>query len=313
MEILGAIVPFFTAGFFAAVCSRMTGVNMSMCLLMIFLYMGAKPGELIVAMLLFNGFTYFTIYSQAHTMAMKNFVIFPGVKFLIPFVITLALAVLSPFLGIVFFIIVFLLEIFAKIYLAMNKKARPTIPQLVKMGVIASVCAVAGTALVQYIPEAYYYIVAGVVLLGYVVFMWLAGGNRRQWESKWDGILYGSAFLTGLTGIDPTDWLTAMRRTTQSALSRCYPIVINSAMIVALVVAYGLYHYFSLGALFATIGASLGIRVFGLPVYSERGKFSYITLGILFVAVLVFMITQPQPTGMAMLPITDGESGFFDL
>ena len=51
---------------------RFTGVNMSMCTLMTLLYMGAKPVEAVVAMLLFNVFTYFTIYSQQHLMKLKR-------------------------------------------------------------------------------------------------------------------------------------------------------------------------------------------------------------------------------------------------
>ena len=162
-------------GLMSAVFARFTGINMSMYLLMIFLYMGAKPGETIVAMLLFNTFTYFTVYSQQHVMTMKTFIIFPGVKFIIPLVITLGLALLSPFLGIVFFVVVFLLEIFAKIYTSMNKKIRPTKQQLVQMSAVASVCVLVGVFVIQFIPEQYYYLVAGAAILLLTVLMWIAG------------------------------------------------------------------------------------------------------------------------------------------
>ena len=84
MDMLWAILPFFNAGLVAAVFARFTGVNMSMCTLMTLLYMGAKPVEAVVAMLLFNVFTYFTIYSQQHLMKLKEFYFFPGFKLAIP-------------------------------------------------------------------------------------------------------------------------------------------------------------------------------------------------------------------------------------
>ena len=309
MELLPAILPFFGAGLLGAVFSRFTGMNMSMCLLMIFLYMGAKPGELIVALLLFNVFTYFTVYSQEHRMSMKTFVIFPGVKFLLPVFITVVLAAFSPFFGIVFFVIVFLLEIFAKIYQGIPPKVRPTKSKLVQMCVTASVLVVIGTGIVAYVPSTYYYILAGIGILAFAALMWFAG-DRKKWNRTWDTILYGTTFVTGLTGIDATDWLTAMRRNEQSALSRCYPIVINAAMVIGLIAAYLIFRYFSLGALFSTIGAAVGIRFFGVETHSTKGKFSYLTLGIAVLAALVFMIIQPQPIGFPELPMTEEQPHF---
>lgn len=312
MDLISVIIPFLMVGLVSAVFARFTGINMSMYVLMILLYMGARPGECITAMLLFNGFTYFTTYSQAHRITMKDFIIFPGIKFIIPLLGTVILAALSPFLGIVFFVVVFLLEIFAKIYTTMDKKVRPPKQQLFAMCGAASVCAVAGVIVVSFIPETYYYAAAGIVILAYALLMYLAGGNRRRWEGQWDGVLYGSAVVTGITGIDATDWLMSMKRTTQSALARCYPIVINAAMIVALIAAYAMYRYFSVGALFATIGASIGIRFFGLPEYSERGRFSSVTLALAVIAALVFMLAQPDPTGIMAVPTGEENTGLLD-
>ncbi len=304
MDMLSAIVPFFSAGLVGALFARFTGMNMSMCLLLIFLYIGARPEELIVAMLLFNAFTYFTVYSQQHVMGMKSFVIFPGVRFIIPVAITVVLAAFSPFLGIVFFVIVFLLEIFAKLYQEMAKPVRPSLQQLGQMCAVASVLAVVGTLLVQFVPPSYYYILAGIAVLAFTALMWVSG-DRRRWEQSWDRILYGTAFAAGLTGIDATDWLTAMQRRRPSMLARCYPIIINVAMIVALLAAFAVYRQFSLGALFATVGAAIGIRFFGVTEYSRKGSFSYVAMGIAVLAALVFMIIQPQPVGFPALPVTE--------
>lgn len=311
MEILIGVLPFLGAGFLGAVFSRFTGMNMSMCLLLIFLYMGAKPGELIIAMLLFNVFTYFTVYSQEHRMNMKTFAIFSGAKFLFPVFLTVIIAAISPFFGILFFVAVFLLEIFIKIYREMPKKVRPTKEKLILMCAIAGVLVILGTGAVELIPSDYYYILAGVVILAYAGLMWIAG-DRKKWTSSWDMILYATTFVAGLTGIDATDWLTAMRRNDESVLSRCYPIVINTAMVLGLIVAYLLFRYFSLGALFATIGGAVGIRFFGIDPHSTRGKFSYLTIGIAVLTALVFMIVQPQPTGFPVLPMADEQPNLFN-
>ena len=309
MDILWAILPFFNAGLVASIFSRFTGMNMSMCTLLTLLYMGATPVESVVAMLLFNAFTYFTIYSQQHLMKPKDFYFFPGVKLAIPILLMIAFTALNPFFGIVFFVAVFLMEIFAKGYFGMDKKVRPSRNTLLQMCAIAAVAVSIGVALVQFMPKEYYYIFAGIVILLYAYWMWQCR-NRNQYTGIWDKILYGSSFVTGLTGIDASDWLGAMERNTPSMLSRCYPIVINAAMLVALVVSYGIYQYFSLGALFTSIGAAIGIRLFGLHEFSRRSPFSYVTLGITVLTVLIFMLIQPVPTGFPELPLGVGDDLF---
>ncbi|MGN0948765.1 MAG: hypothetical protein ACI4NR_07760 [Megasphaera sp.] len=310
MEMLSAIGPFFVAGLLGTVFARFTGINMSMCVLLMFLYMGAKPVECIAAMLMFNVFTYFTVYSQLHVMKIKSFTFFPGVRLAIPILITIALAAISPFIGIVFFVFTFLMEIFAKIYKEMDIKSRPTKGKIGQMVVIAGILTTIGTALVQFVPENYYYIVAGVAILVYCFVMWRSS-DRRKGLALWDKLLYASTFVTGLSGIDATDWIHAQHRNPESVLSRCYPIVINSAMIIALLALYAMYQYFSLGALFATIGSAVGIRLFGLYGHSDKGSFSYLTLGIAVLAALVFMIIQPVPTGFPVVPMAD-DTGFFN-
>ncbi len=310
MYVLEAVFGRRNGRLLGTVFARFTGINMSMCVLLMFLYMGAKPVECIAAMLMFNVFTYFTVYSQLHVMKIKSFTFFPGVRLAIPILITIALAALNPFIGIVFFVFTFLMEIFAKIYKEMDAKSRPTKGKIGQMVVIAAILVTIGAAIVQFIPENYYYIVGGVTILIYAFVMWRTG-DRRKGTAWWDKMLYASTFLTGLSGIDGTDWLTAMRRNPESVLSKCYPIVINGAMIIGLLASYAMYQYFSLGALFATIGSAVGIRLFGLYEHKEKGSFSYLTLGIAVLAALVFMIIQPVPTGFPVVPMAD-QTGFFD-
>lgn len=204
MESLFAVLPFFNAGLAGAVFARFTGVNMSAAVLLILLYMGAKPVEAVSAMLMFNAFTYFTIYTQRHVMGIKDFVIFPGFKIMIPVLITIAAAVFSPFFGIVFFVAVFLAEIFAKMYQSMDVKDKPATASLAKMCGIAAVLALGGVALVRFMPEDGYYIFVGLVILGTAVLAW-QGGDRVS----------GNGFGTDFSMAEPflSVWLASSSQT----------------------------------------------------------------------------------------------------
>lgn len=309
MELLEAILPFFSAGIAGAVFARFTGINMSMCMVAIYLYMGGRPAEVLAAMLVFNTFSFFTVYTQKQPMNLKSLHFFHGIRIVLPILVTVALAAINPFFGIAFFIAVFLAEVFARIYMNTPAKARPTQQDIIKMCVIASVLVIVGVAVVAVIPPMFYYIVPGVVVIAYAALMWFAG-DRRKWQSQWDKILYATTFVTGLTGIDATDWLVPMKRAQDTMLSRFYPVVINTASIVGMIVVYIMYQEFSIGSLFALIGASMVIRLFGIEEHSSRGKFSYLAMGLAVLAALVFMIIQPQPSGLPVIPVTETSGSF---
>jgi len=301
MEFFLGILPFFNAGLVGAVVGRFSGINLSMVILLIIIYMGARPEEAVVAMLTFNAYNYFTAYTQLHRLSLKNLTFFPGWKMIIPTTLSCGLIILKPFAGLTLFVIFFLAEIFADIYKKMDPKERPAIKEIVKMSIIASVIAVIGVAVVPFVPQEWFFLLAGIVILLLAYLMWRAG-DRSAMRDSWDKILYGVTFFLGLLGIECVDWMDSMHRNNRSALARSYVIVINAATIVALVVAYILYHYFSVGALFTCIGSALGIRLFGVTEYDGKGKFSYLTLGLVVLAVLIFFLTQPVPVGFPELP-----------
>ena len=76
METATIILPFVGAGLVGALFSRFTGMNLSMCMLCIFLYMGATPEQTLAVLLMFNAFTYFTTYSQTHPVQFSTFTFF---------------------------------------------------------------------------------------------------------------------------------------------------------------------------------------------------------------------------------------------
>ena len=289
MDNILSLLPFFDVGVIAAVIARFTGINLSMMVLMALLYIGGTPLETVMTMLVFNAFTYFTVYTQRHILGIKDLTFFPGVKMLIPVIITLALATFNPFLGIMLFIAFFLAETFAKMYHTMDLKSRPSRNEIIKMSIISAVLMVLGVALIRWFPADYYYILAGVLILCFAFLMLLAG-DRRRFTGIWDGILYISAFVTGISGIIADDWFFSM--------------------IVALIAGYAMYQYFSVGSLFVTVGAALTIRFFGVYNYGLHGKFSYLALGATVLAVLVFWLIQPVPTGLP--EVSDAAGTVFD-
>lgn len=133
LDNIWTLLPYFDAGIVAAVVARFTGMNLSMTVLFALLYIGATPVEAVMSMLVFNPFTYFTVYTQQHILGIKDLTFFPGAKMLIPVIVTLALATFNPFVGIIIFIALFLAESFAKVYKAMDVKKRPSARHIVFM------------------------------------------------------------------------------------------------------------------------------------------------------------------------------------
>ena len=211
LDNIWTLLPYFDAGIVAAVVARFTGMNLSMTVLFALLYIGATPVEAVMSMLVFNPFTYFTVYTQQHILGIKDLTFFPGAKMLIPVIVTLALATFNPFVGIIIFIALFLAESFAKVYKAMDVKKRPSARHIVFMTFGASALMIIGLLLVQWFPEKYYYILAGAASLVFVIVM-AASSNRRAYTGMWDYLMYGSAFISGLTGIIADDWFGAMKR-----------------------------------------------------------------------------------------------------
>ena len=125
-------------------------MNLSMTVLFALLYIGATPVEAVMSMLVFNPFTYFTVYTQQHILGIKDLTFFPGAKMLIPVIVTLALATFNPFVGIIIFIALFLAESFAKVYKAMDVKKRPSARHIVFMTFGASALMIIGLLLVQW-------------------------------------------------------------------------------------------------------------------------------------------------------------------
>ena len=66
LDNIWTLLPYFDAGIVAAVVARFTGMNLSMTVLFALLYIGATPVEAVMSMLVFNPFTYFTVYTQQH-------------------------------------------------------------------------------------------------------------------------------------------------------------------------------------------------------------------------------------------------------
>lgn len=76
LDNIWTLLPYFDAGIVAAVVARFTGMNLSMTVLFALLYIGATPVEAVMSMLVFNPFTYFTVYTQQHILGIKDLTFF---------------------------------------------------------------------------------------------------------------------------------------------------------------------------------------------------------------------------------------------
>lgn len=298
MDIIFGILPFFNAGLLTAAVARVTGANMSILLLPVLLYMGATPYESLVLLLMFGLYNFFTLYTEKTNLTIKNFSFFPGWYCLIPIALIGALLYFDPFFGILGCVLWFIAEMAGLMYKKLPQKQKPAPMQLGTWMVGAAILGAIGAFLVQFIPMEYYYVVSGIVLLVITLFMWKAGKDRSAMQGSWDTIQYGFTFLTGLFGIEAADWFDAMRRTKMSLLSHVYPLLINAAMIGALISAYLVSGRFTVSGLFIAIGSAIAVRFIGFPEMDKKGTFSYLATGIVVLAVICLYLTAPNPIGL---------------
>ncbi len=298
MDILFGILPFFNAGLFAAAAARITGANMSILLLPVLLYMGAEPYESLTLLLLFGLYNYFTLYTEKTNLTIKNFAFFPGWFCLIPMAVIGALLYFDPFAGILGCVVWFIAEMAGILYKRMPSQEKPPVSSLLMMMAGTAVLGAAGAFLVQFIPADYYFVLAGLAMLGVTALMWKAGKDRSAMTESWDGIQIGMTVLTGLFGIEAADWFEAMKRNAVSPVSKIYPLLINAAMIGAVITSYIVSRSFSVSGLFMAIGSALAIRFIGFPEMDKKGTFSYLAAGIVVLAVLCLYLTAPTPVGL---------------
>lgn len=297
MEYVSALLPFLVAGFMAAVVARFTGIAISMLLVPGALYMGAKPIEVASFMLTFVMYHSFTVETQDVRLNMKELTFFPGWRMAIPLVLGVGTSLFLPFFAVAFIMLCFILELSAALYKRTKQQERPMVREVVIHALVSSAFCVAGTLVLGFMPATYYFIAVGLVILGLSAFAWYAGQHRDAFRTSWNTLWDAFHFLFGLFGVEISSYVRGLRRTYTSKLDLMRPLITVTAAFWGLLIIFGLYKDFSLPALVAAMGASIGTRMFGVYEFTRSGSFSYVAIGLAVLTVLILYLVAPVPVG----------------
>ena len=300
LDLITAIIAFLNIGVFGALVSRFTGANTSILILCSLLYIGGEPLETVGIMITYLVFMRLTTFTQSQRINFKNFRLFRGWRVGIP----LALIVLSlpvyPFAALAIFLACFITEVLIRVYVQMPADKRMTPGEILPYTGGAAVLMVLGFWCTQFIPDQFYYGIAGTVILLLCALFWWLGQNRARLSGAWDAFIMSTFVLAGFFGFDLADWIEDMKRTTvKSRLSYNLPFVFLPAFFLTFIAANVLFGIFSFTGLILTFFSALSIRLFGYYQMSGRGKTNIVALAVTIFAAVCLFLTAPQPTGIS--------------
>lgn len=302
MEHILPFLPFFIGGFLAYTLSRFTGVSTSMLLLPWVLYMGATPLESLAFMLTFIVYNNFIMGTQTLRLELKSLTFFPGWRGIIPIVLTFITVLIHPFLGMVIFIIPFVLEFAAAIYKELPLNERPPLSEYWRRQGLAVAFVVLGVVISQFVfvnevIYPFYYIVVGVAIALYMAFVAHAAAYRDQFRGSWGLLSSGLHLFTGLFGIDGALYAPAMKRSFPSKVDSMATIITMVAVLAGTLVTFAFNLDFSFTALVTAMGSAIAVRMLGIFEHSTKGTFSYLALATIALVVICLLLVQPMPTG----------------
>lgn len=306
MDFLSALLAYLNIGFFCSLVARFSGANASMLIFCSLLYLGGKPLETVGVMITYLAFMNLTNYTQEQRLNFRNMHFFSGRRILIPLVIILLCLSIYPFLAVVIFLGVFLLEVLAKLYFQIPREERLPAKVLTAYAAAASAVSVLALLIVPYMPSHVYYLIGGTVILALCAFFRWVGNDRTRCEAIWDRLIIISFAFTGLFGFDMTAWIQDMRRADRSVLNDYMPFITVPAFYVSFIALDLIYGIFSLSGLALTLFATIAIRIFGAYKMSGKGRFNPIALTVTVLAVLCLFLTQPSPSGLVELMTVSG-------
>lgn len=301
MDLITAIVWFLNIGFFCAIASRFTGANTSILILSALLYVGGRPVETVGIMMTYLVFMRLTMYTQQTSrLTLKDFQIFKGWRLIIPALLILVCLVVYPFAALALFLAFFISELLLRLYRTMPMEKRMPPARLVPYAAGASVITIAGFGAVRWIPEAYYYGLAGAVIFLLCAFFWWVGQNRSRLASSWNAVIMASFLPAGLFGFDLSEWIADMKRYgNPSRLADNLPFIFLPAFYAAFVCGNVFFGIFSFSGLILTFFSALAIRLFGYYEMSGKGKTNPVALAVTILAAVCLFLTAPVPTGIS--------------
>lgn len=298
MDIIVALLPFFTVGLVAALISRFTGVALSFIIAPTLLYWGAKPLELVAFMLTFAVYNGFTSETQDFRLNVKQLILFKGWRVAIPVLGSVILAFVAPPAAIAFFILCFIAELAMNMYKRLPQSERPALSQVLLSAVIATIWCLVGVFAVPYMPVNYYFILVGLVMLGLTGFAWYAAKHRDAFRGTWTQLWNFLTVFLGLFGLDTSFYARALGRNFPSKQDVMIPVITFVAAFMGIMAIFATEFIFSMPALVAAVGAAIGMRFAGIYEFSRRGTFSYTAIAVTILAVVSLFLVSPTPVGL---------------
>lgn len=299
LDLISALITFLNVGFFSAIAARFSGANMTILILCALLYAGAAPLEAAGIMMTYIVFMRLTMYTQHYPIDYKNFHLFKGWKLAVPLVFVVVGLFFYPFAALAVFLAFFISELLYRIYADTPRDRRMPGKTLAGYAAAAAVITTGSFALIQFIPETWYYAAAGTAIFLLCAFFWWVGQNRRRLADKWDAVILASFVPAGLFGFDMSDWIEDMRRTTAcSRLAYNLPFIVLPAFFAAFVAANVFFGIFSFSGLILTFFSALAIRLFGYYQMSGRGRTNLVAVAVTVLAAVCLFLTAPEPSNI---------------
>lgn len=172
--------------------------------------------------------------------------------------------------------------------------------QLTGWIITGAVLTTIGMVVVKFIPGSIYYIIGGIAAFLVCLFFWWIGQDRERLEGIWDKVVLFSFLFLGLFGFDTADWLDDMRRqVNKTPIAYNLPFIFLPVFFIGFLMANVLFGIFSLSGLVITFFGAISMRLFGYYEVSRKGKANLVSLGFTVLAILLLLITAPEPTGIS--------------
>lgn len=299
LDFVTTLVYFLNIGLFSALVARFTGAVLSVLVFCSLLYMGATPMETIGMMLTYLVFMRLTVYTQKNRVNFKKMQVFTGMKIVPAVALILIFLFLYPFAGLAVFLLVFMAEVLSKMRSQMLPEKKMSCKELAPYIIIGSVLMTLSMTAVKFIPESFYYIAGGFMIVALCSFFRWAGDDRDRLSSSWDKVIIASFIPAGLFGFDMADWIDDLKRNVHpTRLAFNLPFVFLPVFFITFVMSNLLFGIFSLSGMVVVFCSAIGLRLFGYYEMSGKGKMNRIALGITLLAACLLFLTAPHPIGV---------------
>lgn len=295
-----ALVAFLNIGLFSSLVSRFTGANTAILVFCSLLYLGSTPLETVGIMLTYLVFMRLTIYTQKKKLNFKRMHVFKGYRVILPIVLIIVSLFIYPFAALAIFLLLFMTEILYQMWQDVPVEHRASRGQLTGWIITGAVLTTIGMVVVKFIPGSIYYIIGGIAAFLVCLFFWWIGQDRERLEGIWDKVVLFSFLFLGLFGFDTADWLDDMRRqVNKTPIAYNLPFIFLPVFFIGFLMANVLFGIFSLSGLVITFFGAISMRLFGYYEVSRKGKANLVSLGFTVLAILLLLITAPEPTGIS--------------